>query len=591
MLPDNIKVHPINNTLMVDITHKATNSEIMLMNISILVFLPVALVSGQQVTTAEGPVRGVAKQTLTGKTFYTYFSIPFGKAPIGNQRFLASEPADSWTEVYDATTEKSNVCYQMNSNSSIETEDCLYLSVFTPQDPSNSSKNYPVLVNIHGGGFYGGSGKLNGGPPPNYLIDEDILVVYLNYRLGVFGFLATDDGVIPGNAGLSDQILALKWVQRNIAAFGGNPEKVTISGQSAGSKSVGYLVLSTQAKGLFSAGIMESGAPLCVGGFQRNHTQIAFRVGSFIDPQFEISNDTKKLLEVLQGVEARALNAAASHYSQWASAQPNFLERNPVLQGYYFAPVIDSNSQNPIVPEKMYEQLINGSFNRVPVFMGVCSEEGLLDRTFQDENYLRAYDTTPSLLNPQGMNVANEEKRAEVGRFIKKQYSPSSDYIQNPLAVLQYYTDQEYVRGSTKHAELQARFTDVFYYQFSFTGDLDGGNTGYPGSGNVSHVSEGIYIYGGKPLISYSLGDQLISKRLVKIWANFVKYRNPTPKPEAVLQNLTWPKVTPDSFQHVNIGNYEDTDLKITSGKPKANRMAFWDSLYGKFGHRPYDTY
>ncbi|XP_066252560.1 esterase E4-like [Euwallacea similis] len=576
---------------MVNIAYKETKSERMLVNISILVLLPIAFVSGQEVITAEGPVRGTAKQTLTGKTFYTYFSIPFGKAPIGNQRFLASEPADSWTEVYDATTERTNVCHQLYSDSSIETEDCLYLSVFTPQDPSETSKNYPVLVNIYGGGFYGGSGKLNGGPPPNYIIDEDILVVYFNYRLGAFGFLATDDGVIPGNAGLSDQILALKWVQRNIAAFGGDPEKVTISGQSAGAKSVGYLVLSPQAKGLFSAGIMESGAPLCVGGFQRNHTHIAFRVGSFIDPQFENSTDSKKLLEVLQGVEAKALNAAASHYSSWASAQPDFLERNPVLQGYYFAPVIDDNSQNSIVPEKMYEKLINGSFNQVPIFIGVCSEEGLLDKTFKDDKYLLAYDATTSLLNPQDMNVANEGEWAEVGEFIKKQYSPSSDYIQNPLAVLQYYTDQEYVRGSTKYAELQAKFTDVFYYQFSFTGDLDGGNTGYPGSGNVSHVSESPYIYGGNSLAQYSLGDQLMSKRLVKIWTNFVKYRNPTPEPEEILQNLTWPKVTPDSFQHINIGNYEDTDLKITSGKPKTDRMAFWDSLYEKFGHRPYDTY
>ncbi|KAL1506636.1 hypothetical protein ABEB36_005961 [Hypothenemus hampei] len=546
----------------------------------------------QQVTTPDGPVKGIAKTTNSGKTYYAYYSIPYAKPPTGARRFLASEPVAPWTEVYDATIEKENICFQMNSKNNFpETEDCLYLSVFTPQDPSSSGSNYPVYVNIHGGGFTGGSSRINNGTFPNYFIDEDVIIVVLNYRLGVFGFLSTGDDVIPGNAGISDQILALKWIKKNIIAFGGDPDKITIAGQSAGAKSVGYLILSPQASGLFSAGVMESGSPLCIGGYQRNHTEIAFKIGSFVDSQFENSIDSKELLQVLQNADTKSINNAAKSFVQWLESQSYFYERNPYLQGYYFTPVVDSNAHNPVLPKLMYEAVANGSINKVPIFIGVCSEEGLLDGSYKNHDYLTAYDNTPSLLDPQDMNIQGEKAWSEVGRLIKNKYSPSSTYVNNPLGVLQYYTDQQYVRGSTKYAELHSQFADVYYYQFSFTGDLDGGNNGYSGSGNVSHVGNSAYIYGGKSLEGVSEGDQLTSKRLVKIWTNFAKYRNPTPEPDSLLQNITWPKVTPENFQHVDIGNYTATDLVITKGKPKYDRMAFWDEMYQAFGNRPYDTY
>ncbi|ERL93764.1 hypothetical protein D910_11050 [Dendroctonus ponderosae] len=159
------------------------------------------------------------------------------------------EPVDSWTETYDAATEKSNICFQLYNDDDQQTEDCLFLSVFTPQTSTSSNITYPVFFNIHGGGFYGGSGTLASGISPKYLLEEDVIVVIFNYRLTALGFLSTGNEVIPGNAGLTDQVLALKWIQRNIAAFGGDPQRVTIAGQSAGAKSVGYLILSPLATG------------------------------------------------------------------------------------------------------------------------------------------------------------------------------------------------------------------------------------------------------------------------------------------------------------------------------------------------------
>ncbi|KAH1022158.1 juvenile hormone esterase [Dendroctonus ponderosae] len=545
----------------------------------------------QQVTTPDGPIQGVSETTVSGKKYSAFYSIRYGKPPTGSRRFLAAEPVDSWTETYDAATEKSNICFQLYNDDDQQTEDCLFLSVFTPQTSTSSNITYPVFFNIHGGGFYGGSGTLASGISPKYLLEEDVIVVIFNYRLTALGFLSTGNEVIPGNAGLTDQVLALKWIQRNIAAFGGDPQRVTIAGQSAGAKSVGYLILSPLATGLFSAGIMESGTVLSPGGFQRNHTNIAFKLGSFVDAQFNSSRDSKKLLEVLQDVDAKTVNAAGTSFANWAAQQTTRYERDQGTQGYYFTPAIDSASSNPVLPELQYEALINGNFNKVPIFVGVTSEEGLMDAPYNDVTHLKAFHDVHSLLNPQDMNISGEDDWAEVGDLIYNIYSPNGSLVDNPLGIIQYYTDQEYARGSIKHAELQSVFTDVFYYQFSYTGKLGGGNQGYPGSGNVSHVGEGSYIYFGKSLADYPETDQLISKRLVKIWTNFVKYHNPTPEKDELLQNITWPKVASEEFQFVNIGNYEETDLIVTAGRPKAPKMAFWDTVYEEYGKRPFDTY
>lgn len=145
---------------------------------------------------------------------------------------------------------------------------------------------------IHGGGFQFGSGNsfLYG---PDYLIDEGVVLVTINYRLGALGFLSADVPEAPGNAGLKDQVLALKWVKDNIKEFGGNPDKVTIFGQSAGAASVHYLMLSPMAKGLFHGAIAQSGVALNPWAFTENTKNRAFKLGSVLGLE---TNDTQKLV-------------------------------------------------------------------------------------------------------------------------------------------------------------------------------------------------------------------------------------------------------------------------------------------------------
>lgn len=198
----------------------------------------------------------------------TYFGIPFAKPPVGDLRWKAPVPAENWTGVkmtkkFSARPIQGLVFGDMNSWSDGVSEDCLYLNVWTPA--KRNSKDLPVLVYFYGGGFVAGDAS-----EPRYngesMAKEGVVVVTVNYRLGIFGFLAHPELSAEtsykgsGNYGLLDQTLALQWVKENIAAFGGNPNQVTIAGESAGSISVSYQMASPLSKNLIHGAIGESGA-------------------------------------------------------------------------------------------------------------------------------------------------------------------------------------------------------------------------------------------------------------------------------------------------------------------------------------------
>nr|CAD7204276.1 unnamed protein product [Timema douglasi] len=217
------------------------------------------------VTVAQGSLIGSFMTSRCGRQFYAFQSIPYARPPVGDLRFAPPKAALPWTEVLNATSDVPVMCLQKNyllPNPSVSgVEDCLVLNVFTPE--INPSRPLDVMVYIHGGGFFSGTGATvyNG---PDYLMDKDIVLVTFNYRLGALGFLSTGDDEAPGNLGLKDQVTALRWVRDNIEAFGGNPNSVTIFGQSAGSSCVHYHILSKMSAGLFHRAISQSGTALNV---------------------------------------------------------------------------------------------------------------------------------------------------------------------------------------------------------------------------------------------------------------------------------------------------------------------------------------
>ena len=216
-------------------------------------------------TTEQGQLRGLA---VDGG--YAFRKIPFAQPPVGDLRWRTPEPVQPWTGVRDATA-FSLPCAQPDLGwngvrATGSSEDCLYLNVWT-QSLSPTAARRPVMVWIHGGAFEGGSGvdpMFDGAA----LMRRGVVIVTINYRLGVLGFLSHPDldAELPhhtsGDYAFYDQVAALRWVQKNIARFGGDPRRVTIFGQSAGSASVATLMASPMAKGLFAQSIMESGAPI-----------------------------------------------------------------------------------------------------------------------------------------------------------------------------------------------------------------------------------------------------------------------------------------------------------------------------------------
>lgn len=186
--------------------------------------------------------------------YQEFKGIPYAEPPIGKLRFKAPVKHKGWKLIRNAR--------EHGPNCEVS-EDCLYLNVYTMSLKCKRS----VMVYIHGGSFNSGSGDstLFG---PSYFMKENVVIVTLNYRLGAFGFLSTGDEVIQGNNGLKDQLMALKWVKQNIEAFGGDVNSITIFGESAGSASVEYLILSPLAKGLFHRAISESGSSLCPWAFK-----------------------------------------------------------------------------------------------------------------------------------------------------------------------------------------------------------------------------------------------------------------------------------------------------------------------------------
>ncbi|KAL3278473.1 hypothetical protein HHI36_013792 [Cryptolaemus montrouzieri] len=226
------------------------------------------------VNTENGMIEGSIGYTVDkNKTYYAFQSIPYAKPPIDNLRFQAPQPIDNWEGVLP-TIKSPNPCVQTESDNIIGDEDCLYLNIYTPQLPEITKSLLPVMVWIYGGGFEIGSSEYNL-VGPDYFLDEDVIFVAFNYRLGIFGFLSLGDLVVPGNNGLKDQSLALKWIKNNILNFGGDSNQITVFGHSAGSVSISYHLQSPLSKNLFNQVIMESGTSYCLWGLSRIAPDIA----------------------------------------------------------------------------------------------------------------------------------------------------------------------------------------------------------------------------------------------------------------------------------------------------------------------------
>jgi len=314
------------------------------------------------VTTNRGKIKGVQ-----AKNHELFLGIPYAKPPIGDLRFREPQPMDSWTEIKD-TTKFGPIAFQNQVDSppinQEQSEDCLYLNIWTPQA---DDKRRPVMFWIHGGGFLIGSSsrpRLNGS---RLAAHGDVVVVNFNYRLGVLGFLNLSG--IPSNIGILDQIAALRWVQENIEEFGGNPDNVTIFGESAGAMSVAILLAIPAASGLFNKAIMESGAANPRDFGAERAKEGAEELMSKLKLEKESIN---ALREIPIGRIIRTQKKICG-----TMLDPRI---NP------FRPFIDGN----IIPEQPLEIIRKGKANYVPLIIGYNNEElGAISDVLNQANQIK----------------------------------------------------------------------------------------------------------------------------------------------------------------------------------------------------------
>lgn len=426
-----------------------------------------------------------------------YKNIPYAEPPVGDRRFQAPVPHGSWLGIKKCD-KYGNIPWQlpgMVGQKALETypqsEDCLFVNIWAEKD----AKEQPVLFWIHGGGFQGGVAheELYDG---TWYATHGCIVVSVAYRLGAFGFLALpeleeESKAANGNFGLLDVIEGLKWVNKNIAAFGGNPEKITIAGQSAGAMMVQCLLASPLAKGLFCGAIIQSG------GFGKNFFQDA-KKNEFYGKALMKELDCTTLKELREKSADEILHAAGN-----------------VSDGkIVFCPSI-SDCTLPLSP---LEALKCGKAEDVPILIGSNSHEDLTSPAgfgAGREDFLKA------------VKAVTGEKFEEFGKWYKTE---CEDLSMEAGGDLDYYYMTKLLNDMTKR-----RKTAVFRYYFDHSYQLDNGNTV-----KASHSAELFSMFhtlkcmGGSTLngssfkIAIREEDEWISERMCKSWLQFIKYQNPS---------------------------------------------------------------
>ncbi|XP_016950191.1 juvenile hormone esterase isoform X1 [Drosophila biarmipes] len=543
-------------------------------------------------TTSLGKVRGRYQKYRSGERggYYSFKGMRYGAAPTGARRFRAAEPEKPWSGIRDASREGQSCPHK---NMILDTfkgdEDCLFVNVFTTRMPkeeeSGEQPKLPVMVWLHGGGFSFGSGNsfLYG---PDYLVAEDIVLVTLNYRLGPLGFLTAGPDA-PGNQGLKDQVLALKWVRDNIAAFGGDPSQVTVFGESAGASSVQLLLLSPQAKGLFQRAISQSGSALNPWSMAASSSQRAARLAANLG--YVGANNTEDILDFLRRVPAMKLVEAAPTTITAEDQRNNIgLPFVPVVEGYWNQ---DSQEEQfleqPFLTEHPTDMYHSQNFNSDVAYMtGYNTHEAML--------FIRRLRKNPQLLNiiendfgrlvPQDLNVSQSHDRVtrEIRTFYLGNKHVGIESVDEMIALL---TDLMFLQGIRKTARNHAKYGNapVYMYRFSFDGALGlyKRMLGIPRPG-VCHGDELGYLFKfgffNLSLDPKSMEVQ-VKNRMVRMWTNFAKYGSPTPDNEDPNLTTKWTPIDPTNV--MNSLNYMDISANLAmKTNPEPERQRFWDEMY-----------
>lgn len=507
-----------------------------------------------EVATDRGSIRG----SISSEGVVAFKGIPFAAPPVGANRWKAPQPVDPWTETRDATSFGPE-CPQMSlitrAYSPKSNEDCLYLNLWTPDPPS--PKPLPVMVWLHPGAFFFGSGIGDSDQyAGDHLVRKGVIVVTLNYRLSALGFLAhkalsaEDPSHSSGNYGLMDQIQALKWVQKNVAAFGGDKNNVTIFGESAGGRSVILLLTSPAGKGLFHKAIAESGL-----GMTTTATLAEAEEQGDLFAKAKGCKEAADVLTCLRALPPEQLAGGPGDLTPGIALPKGGI--NYFDKGINFFPqAISDGVVVPDTPDKVYNN--KTLVSTVPVLHGAMTSEGALfhgglfgESPVVDET---EYETVLA-------------KRFDRVSEIVTKY-PIADYPTPNDALTAVTGDAFFVCGTRRMARyLTAMGITNYVYTFNLTLD----KTLLPVlKDKAFHSADIAYVFGNNSILGVlSEENRPASDTIMSYWTRFASNGDPNGGDSPI-----WPPYDETADPYLNI----DKPIEAITGLKK-DKCDFWDTV------------
>ena len=490
----------------------------------------------ERATTRQGVLEGEAE----GQTV-AFRGIPYASPPVGALRFRPPQPPATWTGTRPAL-DMSPTCPQLidsdptENGHAVMAEDCLALNVWTPRV---DTKRRPVMVWIHGGAFVVGSTRNTWYNGARLAARGDVVVVSINYRLGAWGFLSLPSFgpayAGSANAALLDQVAALEWVRANIESFGGDPDNVTIFGESAGASSVGSLLSMPQAKGLFHKAILESGVP-------------SARPADALKRQNRLAEEFLKLLSVKTEPELEKKSM-----QEMLHAQENIFSTYSDLGT--FVPSVDG----VVLKERPFSVVSEGRGARVPVLIGTTDEEMRYFSTAEDLGLERK----PRALLLKQLDVAVGARAPSLLAVYEGLYPKWGD------AVVQIASDAIMRLPTIRIADAMSAHQPVYLYLYTYRS-----NSSYKPFGGA-HAMELPFVFGvvdlpevivftGRDPRRFELADTTMD-----VWSSFARTGNPTPS-----GGPTWPLYEPHLRQTMQLG----TRIEVVSDPLSVQRKAWGDA-------------
>ncbi|KAJ2949163.1 hypothetical protein O0L34_g6104 [Tuta absoluta] len=528
------------------------------------------------VQTNTGPIKGTYIDSF-GVKYFAFQGIPYAEKPIGDLRFKPPVPKKPWSEELDAS-HPGRVCPQTEGAYKKDEmdEDCLFLNVFVPANKGDEL--LPVLFYIPGGEFKSLSGNANHVYGPQLLLRHDIIIVTFNYRLGALGFLSLETEEASGNAGLKDMLLALQWINDNVDQFGGNPNKITIGGNSAGSVATQYLVLSPKSVGLFQQAIQISGSALGYRFLTRHPKENAIALAEELGLQ---STSSQELLEKLKGANAFDIVEAQENMGKHN-------HRNGFRPFAPFVPCIETEHPDAFITKEPRTILEQGIPNNVPILAGFNSDEGLkMYATVVKNRQLIDYLNEdfqlciPSDIGYPKDSAELKQLSESIQQFYFSNAEISDDTIQKFIDLVTDTMFAHSIDYAMKIHKARPGSNTLYYYEFAFDGQLNflkiGNNIERPGT---AHADELGYLFVTNTTKSNLCDLDARSHRMLdimtEVMTNFVKFGNPTPSISNI--GIEW-KEAGEERSHL----YIDDQLIYKSGRPIPERLQFWEDAYQQF--------